>query len=137
VGDLKIRAAKDAECMNKLDCMRRSTHDQWNLRKYSHEQPDQTLLVVISQPVGNVTGLSRKSTDPIEEKASEVVVPLTQKSHEHDEEQERFRGECRHNGMSGRVATKGNTCTNVILLVCGLSRLRGGKMEDRSNSCVL
>jgi hypothetical protein len=117
--------------------MRRSTHDQWNLRKYSHEQPDQPLLVVVSQLVGKVTELSRKNNDPIEEKAPEVVVPLTQKSHEHDEEQERFRGECHHNGMSGRFAAKGNTYTIIILLVCGLSRLRGGKMEGRSNSCVL
>ena len=82
--------------------------------------------------------LSRRGNNPIEEKAPEVVVPLTQKPHEHDKEQERFRGECRQSGTSGSLAAKGNTPTKVVPLVYGgLSRLRDGEQESRNNSCVL
>jgi len=51
----------------------------------------------------------KKRNDMVEEKTSEVVVPLTHKSGEHKDEQNHFRAECRQSGISVLSAVTENT----------------------------
>jgi hypothetical protein len=78
------------ERANKWDGTGWGTYDLRDLGNNSHAQPDQTLL---SSPVSRLVWKRRNGNDLTEEESSEVVVPLTQKSSEHKEEQKSFREE--------------------------------------------
>jgi hypothetical protein len=80
-----------------------------------------SIPIEILQLVSKVTKPARdiNESDPIEEKAPKIVVPLVQKSDEPDEKQECFRGENHKGGISDSLV--------ATLLVCGgLSRLKDG-----------
>lgn len=70
----------------------------------------------------------------VEEKTSKVVVPLTHKSGEHNDEQDHFRAESRQSGISAHPAVNENTGLKGPRIACfGLSAVEGRREDGRED----
>jgi hypothetical protein len=74
----------------------------------------------------------------VEEKASKVVVPLTQKSGEHKGEQNHFRAERRQCGIPIQPTVKEDTAPQGFRMSCfGLPTVERLRKEEREDRVIL
>lgn len=120
----------DAECANESNMPSQLTMSGTWAHMATHNQIKpcrdiRSAYLQIHEPIKR-----RADNDLIEKKASEVVVSLTHKSSEHNEEQEHLRAERRQNAISSGPASMEHTHGQGTLPMCGgLSKLRYDEWE--------